>query len=228
MRTILEVKNLTVRFNGEEALSQVSFSLEKGMALAIVGPNGAGKSVLFRALLGLTPHQGEIVWKKGVKIGYVPQRLSVDRGLPVSVYEFLRFRGSDGEVREACSLVGARDSSILYKSLGALSGGELQRMLVAFAVMGSPDALLFDEPVSGIDMRGEETVYKLLFRLHEEQGLTILLISHDLDVVYRYADLVLCLNREALCFGKPAEALDSASLAKLYGEAALVHHHHKE
>ncbi len=223
---ILAVKNLSVSFHKESVLFDISFSLEKGMALAIVGPNGAGKTVLFRALLGLVPYQGEIFWQDDVKIGYVPQKLSIERTLPLSVREFLRFRGAGSEIAEAFKAVGIQDDSILERSLGALSGGELQRVLVAWAIMGNPDVLLFDEPVAGIDLGGEETIYNLLSRLHEEKGLTILLISHDLDVVYRYADQVLCLNKKLVCFGKPEEMLNFESLTKLYGESALFHHKH--
>ena len=225
---ILEVKDLYVNFRGESVLSNISFSLKKGYALAIVGPNGAGKSTLFRALLGLVPYRGTISWEKGVKIGYVPQKLAVERDLPLSVYEFLGFRGRDPEIAEAFNAVGIHDDSLRDRQLGALSGGELQRVLVAFAIMGNPDVLLFDEPVAGIDLGGEETIYNLLLRLHKEKGLTIVLISHDLDVVYRYADEVLCLNKKLVCFGRPEEALTSESLKKLYGDSALFHHTHKQ
>src|SRR3989344_4477204 len=225
---ILSVKNLSVQFNGEKVLSGISFSLEKGRAMAIVGPNGAGKSVLFRALLGLIPYSGEVTWQKGIAIGYVPQRLAIEHELPLSVREFLKFKGNEKEIRDALSLVGIHDQKLLEKPLGFLSGGELQRVLVAWAIIGKPDVLLFDEPAAGIDVGGEETIYNLISRLHTEHGLTVLLISHDIDVVYKYADLVFCLNRIPVCFGSPEEALTAESLKKLYGEAALVRHRHEK
>src|SRR3989344_6181820 len=129
---ILLVKNLNVQFNGEKILSDISFALKKGYALAIVGPNGAGKSTLFRALLGLMPYRGTISWQKDVKIGYVPQKLAVERDLPLSVHEFLGFRGRDPEIAEAFNAVGIHDDSLRDRQLCALSGGELQRVLVAF------------------------------------------------------------------------------------------------
>ncbi|MBI2577356.1 MAG: metal ABC transporter ATP-binding protein [Candidatus Wildermuthbacteria bacterium] len=225
---ILSVKNLSVQFNGEKILSDIAFSLEKGMAMAIVGPNGAGKSVLFKALLGLIPYSGEIVWQKGIKVGYVPQRLAVDHELPLSVREFLRLKGNEKEIQEALSLVDIHDALLLNRPFGFLSGGEIQRVLVAWAIIGNPDVLLFDEPVAGIDLGGEETIYNLMFRLHTERGLTLLLISHDIDIVYRYTDTVLCLNKIPVCFGKPEEALTAESLGKLYGAAALVRHQHRK
>ena len=226
MNQILSVKDLKVQFNSEPVLSDVTFSLEKGMALAIVGPNGAGKSVLFRALLGLVPYQGDVEWQKEIKIGYVPQKLFIEHELPLTVKEFLRFKGKDKEIKEVVSLVGLKDKTLLERPLGFLSGGELQRVLVAWAIIGKPDVLLFDEPASGIDIKGEETIYNLIFKLHKERGLTVLLISHDIDVVYKYADVVLCLNRVLVCFGTPEEALTASSIKKLYGEAALVRHKH--
>lgn len=238
---MLKVKNLSVRFGETRVLDDLSFEITKGDVVAIIGPNGAGKTVLFRSLLGLVPHEGSIEWPKNIKIGYVPQKLSVSKDLPVTVAEFLGLKNvPHEEAYEALESVGLikqphRDTEshqahhlhehLLNLRLGHLSGGELQRILIAYALMGHPDILLFDEPTAGIDIGGEETIYSLLEKLHKEQGLTILLISHDLNIIYRYAKKVICLNKERICYGSPKEALTPEALQKLYGTKIGVYKH---
>ena len=235
--TILKVENLGVAFNGTEVIKDLSFEVNKGDVLAIIGPNGAGKTVLFRAILGLLPYKGTINWLSDARIGYVPQKLSVERDLPLTVREFLDYKDGKENILKILRSVGFSTQDehhvvhhLLNRPLGVLSGGELQRVLIAFALLGQPEVLLFDEPTSGIDIGGEETIYNLLHRLNSEMGLTIFLISHDIHVVYKYANNVLCLNKEMVCFGSPHEALDNEALKKLYGgEVALYghkEHHH--
>lgn len=234
MNPFLSVKNLSVRFDGRPVLDNISFEVEKGDVTAIIGPNGAGKTVLFRAILGLVSHEGKVEWPKNVKIGYVPQKLSVDRDLPLSVAEFLKLRGvSDNEIFEALEEVGflkGHDEHhwkhhLLNARLGKLSGGEFQRVLIAYALMDHPDLLLFDEPTSGIDIGGEETIYSLLEKLHEKTKIAILLITHDLNVIYRYAKKVLCINKEKICYGTPKEVLNPKVLEQLYGGKVSVYSH---
>lgn len=229
---ILEVKNLSVVLDGEDILKNISFEVGRGEALSIIGPNGAGKSVLFRALLGLLPYRGEISWRDEVKIGYIPQRFAVDRSIPITVREFIllkspRFWFCTKEFMEhvdhELDLVGL-PKDILAKRLGELSGGQLQRLLVSWAMLNHPEVLLFDEPTAGIDVGVEETIYNLIRRLQKERGTTILLISHDLNVVYKYAENVLCLNREMLCHGRPREVLNPQELATVYGEGSFFQH----
>ena len=239
---ILTVKNLNVSFDGDHILRDLDFSVSKGDVLAIVGPNGAGKSVLFRTLLGLIPYSGEIEWIKDLKISYVPQKFSIDRELPLSTEEFLKFKKkSMADIVNVLKSVGIgsehkNDSDhymkhvkqhVLNQRLGWLSGGQLQRVLIAWALLDDPDVLLFDEPTAGIDVGGEETIYNLLKKLHGERNLTMLLISHDLNIVYKYANNVLCINKEMICYWVPATVLDPTSLAKLYGgEAGFYQHDH--
>jgi zinc transport system ATP-binding protein len=225
---ILSVSHLKVKLDNQLILDNISFDVAKEKTLAIIGPNGAGKSVLFRALLGLIPYQGEIKWQPGIKIGYVPQKLSVEKDIPLTVGEFLAFKEKKIKEREnILSLVGLEgESDFLKKKLGVLSGGQLQRVLIAFALLDNPEVLLFDEPTSGIDISSEETIYSLLHRLQDTKNLTILLISHELQVVYRYADNVLCLNKEKICLGSPEETLDKESLKKVFGKEAGFYHHH--
>lgn len=232
--TILTVEDLGVKFDNNEILKRLNFFVQKGDVLAIVGPNGAGKSVLFRALLGLIPYSGRIHWTPGLKVSYVPQKFNIDKELPLSVGEFLRFKEqSVPKIIKALKSVGITDEHhiehhVLRERLGWLSGGQIQRVLIAWSILDNPDVLLFDEPTAGIDVGGEETIYNLLKKLKDEKGFTILLISHDLNIVYKYANNVICINKEMVCYGEPNMVLDPASLAKLYGgEASFYKHEHE-
>src|SRR3989338_10866265 len=230
--TLLDVRNLTVSFDGNKIIDDLSFSVNKGDVIAIVGPNGAGKSVLFRALMDLVPYLGMIIWAPELKISYVPQKFSVDKDFPITVKEFLRLKSKDlNKIMFVLEAVGLKSKQherhhiehhLLSQRVGWLSGGQLQRVLIAWALLNEPSVLLFDEPTAGIDVGAEETIYNLLKKLNEEMSLTILLISHDLNIVYKYANNVLCLNKERLCFGRPNDVLDPRALVKLYGgEAAF-------
>jgi zinc transport system ATP-binding protein len=225
---ILEVKNWEVSFDGEKVIDGLSFSLKEGENLVVVGPNGAGKTVLLKTLLGIIPHKGEINWKKGIKIGYVPQKFDADKNLPMSVADFFNFKTSDKEeMTRVLNSVGISDASILKKKIGVISSGQLQRVLIAWGLLGNPSVLLFDEPTSGIDVRGEETIYKLLADLDEKNKMTAIFITHDLSVVYKFADSVLCLNKKPVCYGSPDQALSPESLKKLYGGEIKFHSHHE-
>ncbi len=235
--TILSVKNLTVEFNGQAVLSDVSFNIKKGEIFVIVGPNGAGKTVLFRALLGLIPYSGEIKWKENIRIGYVPQRFNVNRDFPLTIEEFLQLSPPKNKIEElyrVLKFVGFKgdehhlEHHILSRRLGLLSSGELQRILIAQSMLDKPDVLLFDEPTSGIDIGSEEEIYERLKKLNKEENFTLLLISHDLSVVHKFATSVLCLNRKAVCFGEPHIAITPDVLTELYGkEKAFYKHNHE-
>lgn len=236
-KILLSVTGLNVKFNSHKIVDDVSFDVVRDSTLAIIGPNGAGKTVLFRAILGLIPYQGKVTWAEGVKIGYVPQKLFVAKDFPLTVSEFLHFKESDHKkIHQILNSVGFKDvganhqhndSRVLRAKLGALSGGELQRVLIAYALLGKPNVLLFDEPTSGVDVSVEETIYSLIDKLKAEKDLTIIFISHELQVVYKYADSVLCLNKEKICFGPPREVVDKESLTKLYGEDVSIYQHHE-
>ncbi|OGM61265.1 hypothetical protein A2961_01710 [Candidatus Woesebacteria bacterium RIFCSPLOWO2_01_FULL_39_21] len=225
---LLSVSNLKVKLNNHLILSDISFEVRRDDTMAIIGPNGAGKSVLFRTILGLLPHEGVVKWSPSVKIGYVPQKLYVAKDIPLTVAEFLSFKESNfDKILQVLGQVGfGKRENILKMKLGVLSGGELQRILIAFAVMGNPNVLLFDEPTSGVDLSGEETVYQLISKLQAEKDLTIIFISHELEVVYKYAATVLCLNKEKVCFGPPRKVIDKENLEKLYGEDIHLYRHH--
>jgi len=223
---VLKLSDLSVRFGNQKVLDNVSFSVKRDDTLAIIGPNGAGKSVLFRAILNLIPYTGEVRWADNVKIGYVPQRLSVQKDLPLTVLEFLKLKENNFlKIEKVLKSVGVSNENILKNRLGDLSGGETQRILIANALLGSPQVLLFDEPTSGVDIVGEETIYGLIERLKKEVDLTIIFISHELDIVYKHATNVLCLNKEKICYGVPHEVIDKVTLDKMYGEDVKIYKH---
>lgn len=235
---ILNIENLTVAFDDNKIIDNLSFSIRKGEVVAIVGPNGAGKSVLFRALMGLVPYSGKINWAPRLKTSYVPQRFNVEKDFPLTTKEFLRLKSKNhSNIISTLESVGLKDKQsdmhhiehhLLNQRLGWLSGGQLQRILITWAILDNPDVLLFDEPTAGIDIGAEETIYNLLKKINDERAMTILIISHDLNIVYKYADNVLCLNKEKICYGVPSEVLDPRALVKLYGgEASFYTHEHK-
>lgn len=238
IQSLLRVSNLQVRFNHEFILDDISFELNRNETLAIIGPNGAGKTTLFKALLGLIPYKGKVEWQKGIKIGYVPQRLFIERDLPLTTEEFFTLKGkkiNNKEIEAVLSIVGfEKDKSykghikdrILNMKIGTLSGGELQRVLVAWALLDHPDVLLFDEPTAGIDISSEVTIYSLLHKLQAKEKLTILLISHELQLVYKYATNVICLNRQKVCYGRPKDVFMNENLTKLFGNDVGFYQHH--
>jgi zinc transport system ATP-binding protein len=223
---ILEVKNLSVSFDGEKIIDGLNFNLKEKENLVIVGPNGAGKTVLLKALLGIVPFEGEIKWKEGVKIGYAPQKFLPDKTIPLSVEEFFKFKEKNIErIKKALNYVGIRDFSIFKKKMGTISSGQMQRVLIAWSLIDEPQILLFDEPTAGIDIEGEETIYNLLSSVEKEKNLAIILITHDLSVVYKFADSVLCLNKKMICYGAPEETLTSSNFNDLYKGGVKIYKH---
>jgi zinc transport system ATP-binding protein len=229
LQNALEVDQLSVRFGENKVLSNLSFTVPQGSSLAVIGPNGAGKTVLFRALIGAIDFEGEVRWAAGARIGYVPQKLDLDRNVPITGIDFLRARTALArkhaiDFSRALHLVGV-PLEIARQPIGTMSGGQFQRLLIAFALAGDPNVLLLDEPTAGIDERGQERLNELVRRLQEDQGLTVLFISHELSVVYRYASNVLCLGAERGCFGPPRMVLTPDMLQEIYGMQVDYHVH---
>ena len=228
--SVLRVEHLSVRFGDVEVLRDLNFAVPRGTTLAVIGPNGAGKSVLFRALIGSLPSDGLIEWAPGVRIGYVPQKLDLERDLPITGGDFLRAKAAvvgtpRARISELLGEVGLAPA-ILATPIGALSGGQFQRLLMAFALIGQPSVLLLDEPAAGVDEPGQEQLTETIRRLRESHGATVLLISHDLTVVYRYATNVLCLGHGGgASFGPPATTLTPDALERLYGSEVGLHVH---
>jgi len=217
-------------------VEEVSFNLEEGQIAILIGPNGSGKSTVLKAILGLVPSTGDVhvfgmpAAEARRQIGYVPQRLAFDMTLPLTVAEAIRMQllgARDAEAEEAfhhfTDALGV--THLLGKPLGTLSGGQLKRAMIARAMVTRPRLLLLDEPEAGIDVGGEQTLYELLQRLVTHHRLTALVCSHELDLVFRYADQVLCLNRRLQCVGPPAETLTADALATLYGPSTALYRH---
>jgi zinc transport system ATP-binding protein len=231
--TFLRVHDISVRYGERVILDRVSFTVERGDVVAVIGPNGSGKTTLVRAILGLTSVAGEILWEQKPSIGYVPQYVDFDRSFPLTVEELLLLRlpghlfwrhdeTAHDAVMHILHDVGAE--KLIEKPIGLLSGGELQRVLIANALLPNPSLLVLDEPSSGIDIEGEETIYSLIHRLAEERGMTVLLVSHDLDIVFRYASKVVCVNRRLICQGVPAKVLTAEMISKAYATPARYKH----
>jgi zinc transport system ATP-binding protein len=226
---VLEVDRLSIRFGKVEVFTDLSFQVAKGSSLAVIGPNGVGKTVLFRALIGSIPFEGTIRWAPDVRIGYVPQKLDLDRDVPITGTDFLRARststrGADAAIPHMLELVGI-SKDVSNHSIGILSGGQFQRLLVAFALLGNPSVLLLDEPTAGVDQPGQKRLNELVRRLQEEQGLSVLFISHELSVVYQYATNVLCLGGGHASIGPPRKILTPDLLSEIYGTTVDYHVH---
>ncbi|MGV8905194.1 MAG: metal ABC transporter ATP-binding protein [Acetobacterium sp.] len=229
-----KVKNFNVNFGHTKVLEKVNLHIHCGELTAIIGPNGGGKSTLLKALLGDVKHTGQLEYlneknkDSGLPlIGYVPQNLSFDSGTPTSVLDLFMVCNSKipawllspkkikNKVTESLSKVKAEH--LLNRRIGALSGGELQRVLLALALDPIPDLLLLDEPVSGIDQNGLEVFYDTVSELRKKYDLSIILVSHDLDLVEKYADRVILLNGTVLCSGTPEEVFNHPLTAKIFG-----------
>jgi zinc transport system ATP-binding protein len=243
---VLTIRNVTVRKGGVEILSGVDADIRSGEVTALIGPNGAGKTTLLQAILGQVPYTGEIRFLRTAerahaspRIGYVPQHLSFDRETPLTVLDFFAlsaqrrpvFLGPSRKARRTAreSLERTGMAHLLDHPLGRLSGGELQRVLFALALRDEPDILLLDEPVSGVDVAGGEQFCEFLSRVQRGAPFSLLLVSHDLSVVTRHADRVICLDRRIVCQGATTAVLTAESLSSIYGsEARLFRHGHAD
>ena len=229
---LLTVQNLTVRIEDKLIIDGLNFELAPRERLSILGPNGAGKTVLLKALLNLIPYSGQIIWAPEVRLGYVPQKIDADIHLPLTFTDLFRakcmaLKVSTSDLNKVSNSIGLT-KELLATPVGHLSGGQFQRGLIAFALIGNPNVLLLDEPTASVDEPGEEHIYELIHRLQQEHHLASIMVSHDVSFVFRYATNVLCLNRQKICFGTPSEALSADVLEKLYAEPmGFYHHDHK-
>ena len=226
---MLEVNHLSLHFRDTPVLTDLSFHVASGRSMAIIGPNGAGKTVLLRALIGSLPFTGTVNWGAGVRIGYVPQKLDIERDIPITGIDFLKSRAEVAhkpalDISAVLTLVGI-SLQVAQQPIGTMSGGQFQRLLIAFALVADPNVLLLDEPTAGVDEPGQEHLNELVKRLQKSQNLSVLFISHDLSVVYQYADDVLCLSREHTCFGAPRTILTPELLRQIYGSEVSYHVH---
>jgi zinc transport system ATP-binding protein len=230
--TLITAAHVCVRFGADEVLHDISLSVSRGEIVTILGPNGSGKSTLLRALLGIAPvAEGQITRQPGLTIGYVPQRLAIDRTMPITVRRFLSLptRVSDQAAEEALARTGM--VGLGQEQMATLSGGQQQRVLLARALLGHPQLLMLDEPTQGLDQPGEAAFYRLIEEVRRDTGAAVLMISHDLHVVMAASDRVICLNGHICCEGTPRVVSTAPEYRALFGlgtqgALALYRHEH--
>jgi ABC-type Mn2+/Zn2+ transport system ATPase subunit len=241
----IEVAGLRVTLGDTPVLRGVDFRVQQGGIVALIGPNGSGKTTLLRCLLGLQKYHAGTIRLLGCepgsdvlcKIGYVPQRLQLDRSFILTVREFLAlkmpstrswFWRSKKFVDDRLNdVVGELDvTRLLDRPIAGLSGGQLQRVLICASLLNDPELLLLDEPTAGVDTPGEQDFYELIAQVHKRRGLTVVLVSHDLSMVYRHASRVYALNGVICCEGAPDEVMNAESLKQAYGIHVTPYHHH--
>ncbi|MGB0959513.1 MAG: metal ABC transporter ATP-binding protein [Halocynthiibacter sp.] len=231
--SLVSVENISVTLGGTEALSNVSLAIEPAEITTVIGPNGSGKSTLMRAVMGIiTPQSGRIRRKAGLKIGYVPQKLHVDPGLPLTVGRFLDLPKPADAARVADVLKTVGADHLQKRQITALSGGQLQRVLLARAILEDPDLLILDEATQGLDQQGSANFYDLVATLRRDMGCAILMVSHELHVVMSASDHVLCLNGHVCCHGAPETVASAPEYRALFGTGthgalALYRHEHQ-
>ena len=230
--SLLSSTNLSLRHNGNLVLEGVNFSIKRGEIVTIVGPNGSGKSSLLRALVGaIKPSEGHITRTPGLKIGYVPQRLQIDTTLPLTVRRFLNLphRQKPATISEALTRAGVED--LADRQMIVLSGGQFQRVLLARALLNTPDILILDEATQGLDQPGAAAFYRRIEEVRSALGCAVLMVSHDLHVLMAASDRVLCLNGHICCEGTPDVVADAPEYRAIFGSGtkgtlALYRHQH--
>lgn len=230
-----KIENITVKRDKQIIIKNVTFDVHCGELTMIIGRNGAGKSTLLKAILNEIEHSGKVEFldmkenkKKKIKIGYVPQSLNIERDMPTSVYDMFASYITDkpvwvkkdkkeyAKIKESLKIFGAEE--LIDKQVGNLSGGELQRILLAIATTPVPNLLILDEPVSGIDRNGTRDFYEILSKLKEEYDMSIVLVSHDLDLVKKFADKVILLDKAIIKEGTAEEVFKSEEFKERFGE----------
>jgi zinc transport system ATP-binding protein len=220
---LLEAVGLGLERGGRTLLHEVSLSVRRGQVVVVIGPNGAGKTSLLRVMLGLwQPTHGEVHRPRGLRIGYMPQSIQVDPILPLSVRRFmtLRYRLPKHVLLDRLREVGI--PHLLEAPLQHLSGGEMQRALLARALLADPDLLVLDEPDQGVDVGGQAEVFDLIDRLRTRTGCGVLMVSHELHLVMAAADTVVCLNQHVCCTGRPEEVSRHPEYQRLFPETGLA------
>ena len=218
--TLVRLKDAGIKQDEKWLVKGVSLEVNRGKIITLIGPNGSGKSTTAKIALGIYKNYEGSVEKFTNKIGYVPQKISIDWTLPLRVTDFMVLTEnlSADEIEEALSLTGV--NHLVNKNLGNLSGGEFQRVLLARAISKKPDLLVLDEPVQGVDFTGEIALYELIKKISEKLNCGILLISHDLHMVMSATDHVVCLNGHVCCSGSPTAVANNKEYQKLFGDRA--------
>lgn len=226
---LIAARGVGKRFAGRDVLAHVDLAVRAGEIVALIGPNGAGKTTLIKIMLGLmAPDAGRVERDAALRIGYVPQNLTIDPLLPLTVRRFLALaRARTGDPVAVLTETGVAHA--IDAAIQDLSGGELRRVLLARALMGEPQLLVLDEPVQGVDVAGQAALHELIAGLRARRGLGVLIVSHDLHFVLAATDRVVCLNGHVCCTGRPEEVGRDPAYRALFGDApglALYAHHH--
>ncbi|QCI19881.1 MAG: zinc ABC transporter ATP-binding protein ZnuC [Buchnera aphidicola (Brevicoryne brassicae)] len=234
MLEFIKLNNICVNFSNRSVLSNISLSLIPNRILTLIGPNGAGKSTLVRIILGLIkPDSGTIIRLDNLSIGYVPQKLYFNTLLPITVERFMKLskskKNSIIKILKMLKRVKAKD--LRYRQLQTLSGGEMQRVLLAKALLNRPNLLVLDEPTQGVDVMGQFALYELINQIRYELKCSIVIVSHDLNFVMAKTDYVICLNNHICCSGTPETVCKNLEFISIFGikhikEFAIYHHHH--
>ncbi len=220
---LVHTDHLSLRYGEVEVFSDLCFTIKRGSFTSIVGPNGAGKTQLMKTMLGLVDASEGVIIRKYERseVGYVPQKIFIDPTFPITVREFMQVYLQPKSFWTNTSLPEFDNQlsiePLLQKQLGRLSGGQLQRVILAAILSTKPSVLFLDEFSSGIDPRGQAELYGYLHRLNERDGVTIIMISHDIDITTQYANSVLCLNKQMVCQGQPHDVFTAENFEKMYG-----------
>lgn len=234
--SLVKANGICMQFGDRQVLQHVDLEVNQGQVVTLIGPNGAGKTTLVRIVLGLLqPQSGTITRAPELRIGYMPQKLHVDPTMPITVKRFLQLAGriGTGPIQEILSEVNV--SYLMDRQLSNISGGELQRVLLARALSQSPELLVLDEPAQGVDVAGQAELYQLIGEIRDRHNCGVLMISHDLHLVMATTDEVVCLNHHICCQGRPEHVSVDPSYLALFGKkeakslAIYTHkhnHHH--
>ena len=231
-RTLISAHNISLSHHGKPVLDNVSFELKQGEFITLIGPNGAGKSSLIKVLLGLIKaDSGDIKRSSSIRLGYTPQTFSPNPFIPISVIGFLNLNQKVEScfMHETALLTGI--DGLLNSPLKSLSGGELQRVLLARALLNKPNILILDEPAQNLDVNGQMHLYKLIQDIHQQQGCAVLMVSHDLHRVMKESTQVLCLYHHICCMGQPETIIKDSQFNDLFADQmdelmATYEHHH--
>lgn len=230
--SLVTMQDLTIRHSGNAVLAGVNFNIHPGEIVTVVGPNGSGKSTLLRAIIGaLQPSSGQVIRSKGLRIGYVPQKLHIDPTLPLTVLRFLSLprRVSKNSAEQALDQAGA--GKLANQQMAQLSGGQFQRVLLARALLCDPQLLILDEATQGLDQLGSASFYQQIETVRQQLGCAVLMVSHELHVVMAASDRVICLNGHVCCEGEPEHVASAPEYRALFGTGthgalALYRHEH--
>jgi len=229
---LLNAQEISLQFDQRLVLQNISLRIAERQIVTLIGPNGAGKTSLVKIVLGLiSPTSGKVARRKGIRIGYMPQRLQVDQSMPVTVGKFLTLAANARSMETGRVLEEVGASALIDSQLHSLSGGELQRVLLARALIQDPQLLVLDEPAQGVDVNGQAELYRLITDIRDKHDCGILLVSHDLHLVMSATDEVICLNQHVCCHGHPEQVSNDPAYLELFGRkdaetlAVYTHHH---